>query len=59
MQMTPVQLGAEAIAAGQMPAGPIYPALFATSKEPDKLMINAIAWARKENQDPTFSHTAA
>jgi dienelactone hydrolase len=52
MQMTPVQLSAEAIAAGQMPTGPIYPALFATSNEPDKLMINAIAWARKENQDP-------
>jgi hypothetical protein len=33
MQMTPVQLSAEAIAAGQMPTGPIYPALFATSKD--------------------------
>jgi dienelactone hydrolase len=52
MQMQPAQLSAEAIAAAQMPTGPIYPALFQTSKDPDELMVKAIEWARKETQNP-------
>jgi dienelactone hydrolase len=52
MQMQPAQLSAEAIAAGQMPTGPIYPTLFKSGREPNDLMVKAIEWARKETRNP-------
>jgi dienelactone hydrolase len=50
--LKPVQLSAEAIATGQMPTGPLFSSPFVATKEPDDLMVKAIAWARKENQNP-------
>jgi dienelactone hydrolase len=51
MQMRPAELSAEAIAAGQMPTGPIYPTGLQTGKVPDDLMVKAIGWAREETQN--------
>jgi dienelactone hydrolase len=50
-QMKPAQLSAEDIATGKMPTGPIFPSSFPVTKEPDDLMVKAIAWARTENQN--------
>lgn len=41
----------EAIAAGDMPTGQIFPSQGPFSKEPDELMLKAIAWARKQGEE--------